>query len=959
MPPTASTPAADAAPDAAPAVDRRTLFVTDISYDATATAVQSVFEEVGPVRSCFLVGGEGKAAKHKGCGYVKFALAEDAERALAKLQGTPIAGRPVRVELARKRAPLEERKRGRGKGGEDREKEDGGTAAASGAAAPAPTRAARKPGPVQKQTRTPAAKALAATKHVLVRTVALGNLTPDMVAPALALARAGGNGGGVTEVTNPAPADAVARAGLSRDGCAGGVAFITYGTVKQAMAAVARLHGATVGGGGGKEGDAGAADDAPPPSKKSKKKGGASPAPVTGLVPTTVLWARQVSGEGALLKKWRLIIRNLGFTVDEAALRALLSPAGFVWELNIPRRPDGSPRGFAFAGFTCRSHAAKAIALANAVVLGGRPIAVDWAVGKAAFAAAAGAAATAAGEEGAGAGAGAGAPTGDEQTGPPYADAGPAFGSDADADPGTVVDVIAEQRLLKDVIDQFTGGEGEGALAAPSAGAKAAAAAALAAKEEAAAAAKAARAAVAAADQATRTRAAAAELAASGAGVNATVFVRGLPADATVGVVRTRLEAFGDVRACRLVVDKKTGRPKGTAFVEYANEAGAAAAATAAERAASGDGPPVCVGGSPISLARALTQDGARALATARAGGPDAAALGLAMSASAAGKKSAVDGRNLYLAKEGAIEPGSPAWEALPPADRALRARAAAEVRTKLKSPNFSVSRTRLCLRNLPFAVDEATLKPLLVKAVTDRASKAVPKLVQVKVLRGAVAAKPGKAVGATKSRGMAFAEFEDHEHALCALRSLNNSPAPFGADRRPIVEFAVDDARALHKRARAAAAVAVRSAEAKAKADLPEEKAKAKAAAANKKSRSARRKERKLREAAGEDGGPGVAAGVEEGPPAKKQRRGHSGEAAAPPAAPASPPPRQARRTAKGGDDGAAAAATSALTTRRPLSKNKKRAGGGEETEDRLDKLVAAYKTKVSKAAAGLDKWL
>ena len=147
--PTASPPpAADASE---PAVDRRTLFVTDIAYDATAAAVQAAFEEVGPVRSCFLVGGAGagKAAKHKGCGYVKFALAEDAARALAKLQGAPIAGRPVRVELARKRAPLEQRKRGRGKGGEGDEEggeeEAGAAADGSGAApgAPAPPQSRR------------------------------------------------------------------------------------------------------------------------------------------------------------------------------------------------------------------------------------------------------------------------------------------------------------------------------------------------------------------------------------------------------------------------------------------------------------------------------------------------------------------------------------------------------------------------------------------------------------------------------------------------------------------------------------------------------------------------------------------------------------------------------------------------------------------------------------------------
>jgi nucleolar protein 4 len=54
-------------------------------------------------------------------------------------------------------------------------------------------------------------------------------------------------------------------------------------------------------------------------------------------------------------------------------------------------------------------------------------------------------------------------------------------------------------------------------------------------------------------------------------------------------------------------------------------------------------------------------------------------------------------------------------------ADRTKRRRAAVELRSKLKSPNFFVSRTRLCLRNLPYTLDEKQLKQLLVAAVRPR----------------------------------------------------------------------------------------------------------------------------------------------------------------------------------------------------------------------------------------------
>ena len=64
------------------------------------------------------------------------------------------------------------------------------------------------------------------------------------------------------------------------------------------------------------------------------------------------------------------------------------------------------------------------------------------------------------------------------------------------------------------------------------------------------------------------------------------------------------------------------------------------------------------------------------------------------------------------------IQEGSPAWAAMSSADRTKRRRAADELQTKLKSPNFFVSRTRLCVRNLPYSLEEKQLKELLVAAV-------------------------------------------------------------------------------------------------------------------------------------------------------------------------------------------------------------------------------------------------
>ena len=51
------------------------------------------------------------------------------------------------------------------------------------------------------------------------------------------------------------------------------------------------------------------------------------------------------------------------------------------------------------------------------------------------------------------------------------------------------------------------------------------------------------------------------------------------------------------------------------------------------------------------------------------------------------------------------------------------------------------------------------------------------------------------------KSKGFGFVEFAKHEDALAVLRKLNNNPAYFGKERRPIVEFAIENSLELNKR--------------------------------------------------------------------------------------------------------------------------------------------------------------
>ncbi|URD74547.1 hypothetical protein MUK42_37330 [Musa troglodytarum] len=119
-------------------------------------------------------------------------------------------------------------------------------------------------------------------------------------------------------------------------------------------------------------------------------------------------------------------------------------------------------------------------------------------------------------------------------------------------------------------------------------------------------------------------------------------------------------------------------------------------------------------------------------------------------------KNEALDRRNLYLGKEGEILAGIPAAEGLSESDMKKREMLMKKKAEMLQSPKFHVK---------------------LLKDV-----------------------KKGKAFIKKHSRGVGFVDFKEHEHALVALRVLNDNPKTFGPDHCPIAEFAFDSIQKLRQ---------------------------------------------------------------------------------------------------------------------------------------------------------------
>ncbi|RUS81801.1 hypothetical protein EGW08_010438 [Elysia chlorotica] len=267
----------------------------------------------------------------------------------------------------------------------------------------------------------------------------------------------------------------------------------------------------------------------------------------------------------------------------------------------------------------------------------------------------------------------------------------------------------------------------------------------------------------------------------SDVGEGRTIFIRNLPFATDEEEIEECFSQFGEVKYARIVKDRNSGMSKGSAFVQFVTKDSANASVETAANESDGG---ISLQGRSLIVSLAVSREQAGVLTQQKEEEKK-------YKKKEGDKKEEKDSRNLYLSREGMIRPGTEAAKDVPAADLALRTKIAEANRQKLKDQNVFVSSTRLCIHNIPPTVDDAKLRKIIIKAVGDREAR----LTECRIMRDLARV---NTQGQGKSKGFAFCSFTEHAHALAALRILNNCSSVFGNNKRPIVEFSLENRKAL-----------------------------------------------------------------------------------------------------------------------------------------------------------------
>ncbi|KAM1002524.1 uncharacterized protein LOC126586666 [Malus sylvestris] len=814
-----------------------TIFVSNLPFSFTKSQLEETFSDIGPIRRCFLVMKKG-STEHRGFGFVQFAVIEDANRAVELKNGLSIGGRKIAAKHAMHRAPLEQRrpKTNQGIDVDETVKTENDKDSENPQGEKDASKSQERVVTLEKNTKKPVktrktaalsndqvAKVGGSEKQRVARTVIFGGLLNAGMAEDVH--RRAREIGDVCSITYPLPKEELEQHGLVQDGCKMDASSVLYNSVRSAHASVSMLH-------------------------QKEIKGG-------------IVWARQLGGEGSKTQKWKLIVRNLPFKAKENEIKDMFSSAGFVWDVFIPHNPNtGLSKGFAFVKFTGKQDAENAIKKLNGQMLHKRSIAVDWAVSKKIYGSGNNALASADGQEDERNGE---SDSSSDDFEDDAGDVGKKShhhdGADNALDDNTIekkdvpteINFEEEADIARKVLKNFITPSG---IATPDddstlpkrnkessidmsvdkpkklssettkaseidkPGKKSKTTASNLIDES--------------VDEPNRPKKLSSEITKASEfdkpgnkskttasnlidesvdepnnssletakasdvtepgklststvpnleqadeveDLHRTIFISNLPFEITNEDVKQRFSTFGKVDSFVPVLHPVTKRPKGSGFLRFKTKDGASSAVSAGN-AESGSG--ITLKGRQLTVLQALDKKSAHDKE-----------LNVA-------KKEDLDHRNLYLAKEGLVLEGTPAAKGVSASDMLKRQMAERSKMSKLQSPNFHVSKTRIVIKNLPKSMNEKELKRLCIDAVTSRATKQKPVIRQIKFLEDV---KKGKLNTKNHSRGAAFVEFTEHQHALVALRVLNNNPGTFGPDHRPIVEFALDNVQKLKLR--------------------------------------------------------------------------------------------------------------------------------------------------------------
>ena len=94
------------------------------------------------------------------------------------------------------------------------------------------------------------------------------------------------------------------------------------------------------------------------------------------------LTTRAIKPTGAAAKRTKLVVRNVAFQATIKELKELFGSFGKLKTARIPKKFDGSHRGFAFVEFLTAQEAANAYQALSATHLYGRHLVIEWAEDK-------------------------------------------------------------------------------------------------------------------------------------------------------------------------------------------------------------------------------------------------------------------------------------------------------------------------------------------------------------------------------------------------------------------------------------------------------------------------------------------------------------------------------------------------------------------------------------------------